>query len=234
MSENSNKTSYEALKNITVKDLKDDKSFEANKIWENNPALIFVGKPGCQLCREESSKLVSFKNLISDKMGLRMVAIVHENLDNEVEEFNNGFWKGEVYLDEKKAFYTALGGGEIRYGGYMSIFKPSVWMNIGRNWKTGVQGNYKGEGRILGGLYILKPGTAGVHYQHNEKVWGDVAPLDQVLTACLEVSPKKDDKSIQEEVSSIIDKFKKGELVINDKLLSNDPPATCNSIEACT
>ena len=38
-----------------------------------------------------------------------MVAIVHENLDNEVEEFNNGYWKGEVYFDEKKAFYTALG-----------------------------------------------------------------------------------------------------------------------------
>jgi len=38
-----------------------------------------------------------------------MIAVVHERIDDEVEQFNNGFWSGDVYYDEKKEFYNALG-----------------------------------------------------------------------------------------------------------------------------
>ena len=54
-------------------------------------------------------KLSSLRELISEKMGINLVAIVHENLNNEVEEFNQGFWKGTVYLDKEKAFFSAIG-----------------------------------------------------------------------------------------------------------------------------
>jgi len=38
-----------------------------------------------------------------------MIAVIHERIDDEVEQFNNGFWSGDVYFDEKKEFYNALG-----------------------------------------------------------------------------------------------------------------------------
>src|SRR5207248_11365938 len=71
--------------------------------------FLQVRRPGCQLCREEAVRISSRRDLISGKMGLNMVAIIHENLDNEVEEFNKDFWKGTVYFDKEKAFYSALG-----------------------------------------------------------------------------------------------------------------------------
>ena len=58
-------------------------------------------------------RISSLRELISGKMGLNMAAIVHENLDNEVEEFNQGFWKGTVYFDKEKEFFRAIGYVEL-------------------------------------------------------------------------------------------------------------------------
>ncbi|CAG8464735.1 9161_t:CDS:2 [Scutellospora calospora] len=213
-------TPIKDLEDITLTDLGDNSTFKANTLWQDSPALVLVvRRPGCQLCREEALRISSYRDLISDKLGVKMVAIVHENLDNEVEEFNKGYWNGLLYFDKEKSFFSQVGGGNIQYGGMLSFLKPSVWFNIGQNMKTGITGNMKGEGRILGGLYVIHQGSGGVEYQYREKVWGDHSPFDQVLTAVKKVS-KKNDPVTEAVYQETLDKVKKGEIVFNKDLRS--------------
>ena len=52
-------------------------------------------------------------------------------------------------------------------------------------------GNLKGEGRILGGLYVLKPGDGGIQYEYVEQQFGDIASLENIIRACEEASGHK-------------------------------------------
>mmetsp|Transcript_23329 Transcript_23329/g.55523 ORF Transcript_23329/g.55523 Transcript_23329/m.55523 type:complete len:86 (+) Transcript_23329:459-716(+) len=38
---------------------------------------------------------------------------------------------------------------------------------------NGVDGNMKGEGFKMGGVWVLGPGAEGIQYEHREKSWGD-------------------------------------------------------------
>ncbi|CAG8729734.1 25847_t:CDS:2, partial [Dentiscutata erythropus] len=220
-------TPIKDLENITLTDLKDNSTFKASTLWQDSPALILVvRRPGCQLCREEAIKVASYRDLISDKLGVKMVAIVHENLDNEIEEFNKGYWNDLLYFDKEKSFFNCIGGGQIQYGGIMSFLKPSVWFNIRQNMKTGITGNFKGDGSVLGGIYIIRQGSGGIEYQYREKVWGDHAPFDQVLTAVKNVSTKKDDPAVETAFQETLDKVKKGEIVF-DSVLKDNSGASC-------
>ena len=91
----------------------------------------------------------------------------------------------------------------------------------------GVTGNFKGDGSVLGGLYIIN--TEGVIYQYREKVWGDHAPLEQVLKACEQVSHKKDDASIQSDIQAALDNAKSETLLLKKP---DNSLETCNS-ETC-
>lgn len=65
----------------------------------------------------------------------------------------------------------------------------------------------KGEGRILGGMYIMAPGDAGAVYEYREQVFGDFAPLDDVLRVCQNLSNTVDDGIrclVDEEVERIV------------------------------
>lgn len=48
-----------------------------------------------------------FHKLTSTTQGVDMVSVIHEQLGQE--EFNEKFWKGTMYWDDKKGFYSALG-----------------------------------------------------------------------------------------------------------------------------
>ncbi|CAG8590121.1 4979_t:CDS:2 [Paraglomus occultum] len=201
-------TEYSALEGIELVQLngETERKIKAASLWEKNPLLIMVvRRPGCQLCREEVVRYAQHRDLITNKLGIPMIAVVHERIDDEVEQFNNGFWSGDVYYDEKKEFYNALGGGTLRWGGYLSMFKPSVWSNINRNRQTNVNGNFKGEGRILGGLYILRPGNSGIAYEYREKVWGDHAPFAHVMTVLQQLSPNGNKEDVGEAVKNALD-----------------------------
>jgi hypothetical protein len=74
----------------------------------------------------------------------------------------------------------------------------------------------KGEGRILGGLYVLKPGDAGIQYEHAESQFGDIASLENVIRACEQASGMK----LTTEA-------------FNEAVKSDGPIAACTSREAC-
>lgn len=50
------------------------------------------------------------------------------------------------------------------------MMKPSVFKNGKRASDRGVKGNFKGEGRLLGGLLVVGAGDSGVDFEHREKV----------------------------------------------------------------
>lgn len=55
--------------------------------------------------------------------------------------------------------------------------------------RSGVRGNLLvGEGRIFGGLYIVRKGDEGIAYHFEETVLGNLAPISKILEVCSEVS----------------------------------------------
>ncbi|KAF9184477.1 hypothetical protein BGZ50_003645 [Haplosporangium sp. Z 11] len=184
------KTRYNDIKNITLTDflgVETEQTLPAHEIWKDQSTIVIViRRPGCQFCREEARIFDSNRKLIEQRMGMKMVCIVHEKEGSDI--FQKDFWHGKVYHDQDKGFYKALGGGRLRTGGWEQLIRPSFWFNLGRNRKSGVKGNFEGDGSILGGLLVLRAGEGGIAYEHIENVWGDIARADKVLKACSSVT----------------------------------------------
>ena len=66
---------------------------------------------------------------------------------------------------------------------FAGFVRPSVWMSFSRARSRGVQGNLDGEGRILGGVFVVGPGEQGILLDHKEKEFGDKVDLKDVMEA---------------------------------------------------
>merc|ERR1712118_454573 len=107
------------------------------------------------------------------------------------EEFAKGFWPGELFLDEAKHFYKAIGSGAfIRKHNTTSFLctmmnpcsKDPLRAHAQASYKTGIKMNLKGEGFIHGGLYVMR--TTGVaEWAFVEENMGDTCPIDEVRKA---------------------------------------------------
>ena len=110
---------------------------------------------------------------------MRFVAIVKESLPGEVENFARNAWGGEVLLDEKMAWYVALGGGRVnQYSVARFLAKlANPWSRLRANFKalktSSSGGNLKGEGLITGGLYVVPRGGPPAAYAFLEEEVGD-------------------------------------------------------------
>lgn len=173
------KAALEYLEDIDLKTLeKEPRTFKAKELWEKNGAVIMaVRRPGCFLCRAEAADLMSLKPKL-DELGVPLYAVVKEKVKREVEDFQP-YFKGEIFLDEKKKFY----GPEKRKMMLMGLVRLGVWYNSFRAWKGGFSGNFEGEGFILGGVFVIGSGKQGVLLEHREKEFGDKVNLLSVLEA---------------------------------------------------
>lgn len=180
------------LDNITLKRVTSEAGplgapIKASSLWSPTGAVVFVvRRPGCILCREEAMDL-STKLLpqlkASGKPAPKLVAVVDEttSVDGFLEAFAEKGGETQTYLDEARGFKLALGD---RWLGIQGLLYPSVWKN-GKRAQTKypeLEGDLKGEGRRLGGLLVVdKKGE--VQYSYLEKVFGDHAPMEEVLAA---------------------------------------------------
>jgi len=115
----------------------------------------------------------------------RLIGVVHERLG--VDEFREKYFKGELYLDEEKNLFKAIGN---RWMGYISgLMSSAFYANLKRVQSKGIAGNIVGEGRQLGGLLVVGPGEQGVLLQYAEKVWGDHCALEVVADAVKKMQP---------------------------------------------
>lgn len=112
-----------------------------------------------------------------------------EDIDNEVPDFKKGYWSEDVYVDQKKELYKALGGGQMRKpnGTFSFLFRaicPCAGARLKENLAKAkaVDGNFKGEGFVTGGMYVLRPdGTVAFSYAEDE--YGDRADHDELMDA---------------------------------------------------
>ncbi|XP_010863841.1 peroxiredoxin-like 2A isoform X2 [Esox lucius] len=155
----------------------DEETFEARGLWEENGAVVMaVRRPGCSLCREEAAGLSSLKPQL-DELGVPLYAVVKEDIGTEIQEFRP-YFSGEIFVDEEQAFY---GPKPRRMGLGFSLARLGVWQNLLRARKKGYEGNRKGKGLILGGVYVIGAGKNGILLEHREKEFGDKADLPSVL-----------------------------------------------------
>ncbi|XP_034518674.1 peroxiredoxin-like 2A isoform X3 [Ailuropoda melanoleuca] len=150
----SQKATLEYLEDIDLKTLeKEPRTFKAKELWEKNGAVIMaVRRPGCFLCREEAADLSSLKPKL-DELGVPLYAVVKEQIRTEVQDFQP-YFKGEIFLDEKKKFY----GPQRRKMMFMGFVRLGVWYNFFRARNGGFSGNLEGEGFILGGVFVVGSG----------------------------------------------------------------------------
>ncbi|KAM6156919.1 peroxiredoxin-like 2A [Erethizon dorsatum] len=182
----SQEATLEYLEDIDLKTLeKEPRTFKAKELWEKNGAVIMaVRRPGCFLCREEAADLSSLKPQLDD-LGVPLYAVVKEQVGTEVKDFQP-YFKGEIFLDAQKKFY----GPQRRKLLFMGFMRLGVWCNFFRAWSGGFSGNLKGEGVILGGVFVVGSGKQGILLEHREKEFGDkVNPLS-VLEAAKKVKPR--------------------------------------------
>ncbi|OXB68064.1 hypothetical protein ASZ78_003305 [Callipepla squamata] len=169
------KATLEFLEGIELKTLgSEQRTFKAGELWKKNGAVIMA----------EASELSSLKPQLS-KLGVPLYAVVKEKTGTEVEDFQH-YFKGEIFLDEKRGFY----GPRKRKMMLSGFFRIGVWQNFFRAWRSGYSGNLEGEGFTLGGVYVIGAGRQGVLLEHREKEFGDKVSLPSVLEAAEKIQPQ--------------------------------------------
>ncbi|CAF0749547.1 unnamed protein product [Didymodactylos carnosus] len=168
----------------------DNTQVPINTIYENQPAvIIFFRRFGCQLCRSYALKL---SNELMPTLKANNVAFVGIGLEKfGLEEFmKEGYFKGDLYVDEGKKAYKQLGFTDLGwFRGITTLFTKST-----RDWnaettKMGVGGNLKGDGFQLGGTYIVGRKTGEVWLSHPQKDYGDHPEVSQMLDILKEKLP---------------------------------------------
>ncbi|KAI6206149.1 hypothetical protein M3Y94_00873900 [Aphelenchoides besseyi] len=146
-------------------------AISASEIFKDGPVLLHViRRPGCVFCRREASELSSLKSDL-DARGIRLVGVVHETLG--VEEFRP-FFNGPIYFDEKKHFYGPQRWMPLWHG----LLRIETFVNGFKAQQRGFQGNRVGEGRLLGGVYLID--RDHLAFSHLERSWGDAANFEKI------------------------------------------------------
>jgi len=165
-------------------EIQDTCPFEAKQLWRDRGAVVMaVRRPGCALCRRGAAELSTLKQQLDD-LNVSLYAVVHE--DFGVGEFQP-FFQGQVFLDENRHFY----GMKERKMFWSGLVRPSVWKNIYQSSKQGYAGNFSGEGRILGAVYVIGKGEDGIYFEHQEAVFGDHPDLSKVMDGVKEMVKNK-------------------------------------------
>lgn len=125
---------------------------------------------------------MSIKDQLKSK-GIGLAAVVHEELG--VDEFRNEFWPTEpIYLNSDRSMFAAINDDrKVHKQGLLSgLFSSDMWRRIRQAKDAGVEGNLKGEGRILGGILLMGPGEEGAKWIKTEKSFGNHASNDEILS----------------------------------------------------
>jgi hypothetical protein len=122
---------------------------------------------------------------IKDKLkekGIELAAIVHEELG--VDEFRSGFWPSQpIYLNSDLSFFAAIHDDrKVKKQSLLSgLFSSDMWRRIRKAKDAGVEGNLKGEGKILGGILLMGKGESGPKWIRTEKSFGNHATNEEIL-----------------------------------------------------
>lgn len=143
------------------------------------------------MCREEAKELNNNVDDLKQAGAKRVVCLLKENLSDQVAEFQKDWWTGELFLDESKSFYKAIAGGQFKKTHSNTSFvctmlcpcsKDPMKAHAMKVYKNKTPMNFKGEGFIQGGVYVVrKTGVAELGFL--EENMGDRCPIDEIKGA---------------------------------------------------
>uniref|UniRef100_A0A8C5NFL0 Peroxiredoxin-like 2A n=1 Tax=Gouania willdenowi TaxID=441366 RepID=A0A8C5NFL0_GOUWI len=134
------------------------------------------------MCREEAAELSSLKSQLQD-IEVPLIVVVKENIGKELDLFKK-YFSGKVYVDHQRNFY----GPQERWMFFSMFLRVGVWRNLWRAYRKGFRGNWRGEGLVLGGLFVIGPGDQGILLEHREKEFGDKVNMLAVLRAARQIT----------------------------------------------
>jgi len=144
------------------------------------------------LCKNLSEIAPTIKNA-----GFRLCAVGPERLG--VEQFLNGkFFDGEVYVDEGRHLYKAIGARRLSFvPALIKLANSSTRQLINDGKRLSVTGDMRGDKFQLGGLIIAKEGGKMV-LQHMQREYADFPSNQQILDALKTQFSERIDKKTEE------------------------------------
>ena len=150
---------------------------------------IFLRRWGCTLCRGYAKKLTTTLLPTLTLNGVRLVAIGFDGPGGEAWLGDAFFASDQLYVDEGRKVYTALGVKRpSALSGFMKLISSSTraWNNEVR--QMGIQGNFEGDGLQLGATFIISP-TGQLWMERRQTDYGD-HPSPAEIVAVLRANMK--------------------------------------------
>lgn len=168
-----------AIGNNTLKS-ETGETVELQSLWRERPVvLFFLRRFGCQICRWMASEISKLEAELK-AAGVALVGVGPEELG--LKEFKDGgFFKGDIYIDEKKKCYKDL--GFKRYTA-LSVVPAALGKKVrdisSKASAAGIQGNFSGDVLQSGGMLIVDKGGDKVLLHFVQDSPGDLVPLEQI------------------------------------------------------
>ncbi|XP_056129685.1 prostamide/prostaglandin F synthase [Lampris incognitus] len=153
---------------------------ELRSLWSDQPAvLFFLRRFGCQVCRWTASEISKLEPDLRAN-GVALVGVGPEDVG--LKEFREGgFFRGALYLDEKKINYNDL--GFKRYSA-ISVVPAALGKKVrdvaAKAIAQGIRGNFKGDLLQSGGVLIVAKGGEKVLLHFVQDSPGDYVPLEDI------------------------------------------------------
>lgn len=143
--------------------------------------VYFIRRFGCPICRwsvKETKKLIP---VIGERANLIVVAPEWLGL----EEFVKGsYWNENLYIDEEKALYKAIGFKRYNALSVMGAMVDSKVLEINKKAKAeGIEGNFSGDKLTKGGLLVIDKESKSVLFEFRQESAGDHCPPGPILKA---------------------------------------------------
>ncbi|XP_067094491.1 prostamide/prostaglandin F synthase [Osmerus mordax] len=158
-------------------------SVALQSLWCEKPAILFfLRRFGCQVCRWTAAEVSKLEPDLKAS-GVALVGIGPE--ETGLKEFKEGgFFKGDIYVDEKKQSYKDL--GFKRYNA-LSVVPAALGKKVrdvtAKANAQGIQGNFTGDLLQSGGMLIVAKGGEKILLHFVQDSPGDFVPLEDISKA---------------------------------------------------
>lgn len=171
-----------AVGNNTLKS-ETGETVELKSLWKDQPVvLFFLRRFGCQICRWMASEISKLEPDLKAS-GVSLVGIGPEEFG--LQEFKDGgFFKGAIFVDEKKKCYK-----DLRFKRYtaLSVVPAALGKKVrdisSKANAAGIQGNFSGDLLQSGGMLIVDKGGEKVLLHFIQDSPGDLVPLEEISMA---------------------------------------------------
>lgn len=156
---------------------------ELQSLWKDQPVvLFFLRRFGCQICRWIAAEISKLEPDLRAS-GVTLVGIGPEEFG--LKEFKDGgFFKGSIYVDEKKKTYKDLGFKRYTAISVVPAAMGKKVRDVAAKAKAdGVEGNFSGDLLQSGGMLIVARGGEKVLLHFIQDSPGDYLPLEDISKA---------------------------------------------------